>query len=178
MTGALVLLALALSADSFRVSIGLGAARMAAAGAARLVLAFAFCDAFALAVGLALGRSFVSVVGPWAGGLGPPALAAYALYVLWIARRSSVEEAPGGWLVLGLPLTLSLDNLVVGGTLGGQPVSALVLVPLVGTASGLLALAGLALGRSLARSLPVRPELAGGALLLVVSVLALRAELP
>jgi putative Mn2+ efflux pump MntP len=173
----LVVLALALGLDSFRISLGLGAAGIAPGGELRIALSFAVCDAVALAVGLAFGRSLASLIGPWAGRLGPPVLAAYALYVLSLARTPREETATGAWLVVGLPLMLSFDNLVVGGTLGGLRVPLLLMALFVGVASGLMALAGLAAGRKAVRSLRLRPELVGAALLLLASAMSLRQDL-
>jgi putative Mn2+ efflux pump MntP len=169
----IVLLAVSLGLDSFRVSLGLGAAGLARGAELRLAFSFALWDAVALAVGVTLGRTLGSLAGTWADGLGPPVLAAYALYVLWLARGPSTDERTARWVVLGLPLMLSFDNFVVGGTLGGFHISLLATTLLVGIASGALALVGLALGRRAVQSLRVRPELAGAALLLAASALAL-----
>jgi putative Mn2+ efflux pump MntP len=171
-TAELLLLTVALGLDSFRVSLGLGAAGLARGAEVRLAFSFALCDAVALALGVTLGR-IASLAGTWADGLGPSVLAAYALYVLWLARGPSTDTETGRWVVLGLPLMLSFDNFVVGGTLGGLRVSLLATTLLVGIASGSLALAGLALGRRAVQSLRVRPELAGAALLLAASALSL-----
>jgi putative Mn2+ efflux pump MntP len=168
----LAVLAVALGLDSFRVSLGVGAAGRFRGLTGRLVCAFGVCDGVAFAVGVALGRSLAWMAGSWVNALGPPALAFYALYVLWLARRGSDEAADEGRLVLGLPLVLSFDNLAVGGTLGGLSVSLLPATVLVGSASALLALVGLALGRRTVESLRVRPELAGASLLLAASALS------
>jgi putative Mn2+ efflux pump MntP len=172
-TAEIVLLALALGLDSFRVSLGLGAAGLARGFEHRLVFSFGLCDAAALAVGVALGRSLASLLGTWVGALGPPTLAAYALYVLVLAHRQPTETVAGQWLVLGLPLMLSFDNLVVGATLGGIGISLLATTLFVGAASSSLALAGLALGRHAFGSLHLKPELAVAALLLAASALSL-----
>lgn len=168
----IVLLALALGLDSFRVSLGLGAADSARGVAGRLACAFGVCDGLAFALGVLLGKSLASLVGGWVNPLGPPALAAYALYVLWLARTKSDEGGAGHWLAFGLPLVLSFDNLVVGATLGGLRISLVPATVLVGTVSGLLALAGLVLGRRTVELLRLRPELAGATLLLAASALS------
>jgi putative Mn2+ efflux pump MntP len=177
---ALLAFAVPLGLDSLRVSLGLGTARIVAARELRIALSFAVCDGLALVLGLALGRSVGLLVGTWAGRLGPPVLAAYAFFVLWLGRgRAPGEETRmGGWLVVGLPLSLSFDNLAVGASLGGLRLSMLGVAAMVGCVSGLMALAGLVLGRTAIRALAVRPELAGAALLLVASALSLRADLP
>jgi putative Mn2+ efflux pump MntP len=166
----IALLALALGLDSFRVSLGVGAAGRFRGLAGRLVCAFGVCDGVAFGAGVALGRSLAWMAGGWVNALGPPVLAAYALYVLWLARKGSDEDV--GRLVLGLPLVLSLDNLAVGGTLAG---SSWALVPgsvLVGASSALLAFGGLVLGRRAVELVRIRPELAGAALLLGASALS------
>jgi manganese efflux pump family protein len=168
----LAVLALALGLDSFRVSLGVGAAGRFRGLTGRLVCAFGVCDGVAFAVGVALGRSLAWMAGGWVNALGPPALAAYALYVLWLARKGTEDGVGEGRLVLGLPLVLSFDNLAVGGTLGGLSVSLLPATLVVGAASAVLALAGLALGRRTVEVLRLRPELAGATLLLAASALS------
>jgi putative Mn2+ efflux pump MntP len=163
----LAVLALALGLDSFRVSLGVGAAGRFRGFSGQLVCAFGVCDGVAFAVGVAVGRSLAWMAGGWVNALGPPALASYALYVLWLARKESDDE---GRFVLGLPLVLSFDNLAVGGTLGG--LSVLPAALLVGAASAALALAGLVLGRRAVEVVRLRPELAGAALLLGASALS------
>ena len=171
-TVTIVLLALALGLDSFRVSLGIGAAGLSRGVARRLVCSFGVCDGAAFAAGVLFGRSLASLIGDWVNEVGPGALVAVALYVLVLAPRGRDESVPGRWLVLGLPLMLSVDNLVVGGTLGGLRVPLFPASVLVGATSGLLALAGLELGRRTVESLRLRPELAGAALLLAASALS------
>ena len=57
------------------------------------------------------------------------------------------SEVEAGWAILGVPLCLSLDNLVAGIGLEslGQPVIPTVIV--IGTVSGVMSLAGLTVGR-------------------------------
>jgi putative Mn2+ efflux pump MntP len=172
----LLLLALALGFDSCRVSLTLGAAGTAVGRQLRIALAFGVCDGLALVLGVALGRSLVSLVGQWADRFEPSALGAYALFVVWLARSPREETETPSWLVVGLPLSLSFDNLVVGATLGGPRLSLLPVAGLVGAVSGLMALSGLALGRMSVRLLRLRPELVGAALLLLASVSSVRED--
>lgn len=75
-------------------------------------------------------------------------------------------------LLLGLPLSLSVDNVIAGAAISfaGYPVVAAALI--VGSISAAMACAGLYAGQRLRRFLPARIEVAIGAYL---SVLALRA---
>jgi manganese efflux pump family protein len=170
----LVLVALALGADSFRASLGLGALEPSCEYRRRLALSFAMCDGVAVLLGFAVGRSLLTLIGPLAGSIGPLVLAGYALYILCPHReRDSKRSDPEYSLVVLLPLTLSLDNLVAGGMLGSLHFPLLVIALLFGVTSGLMALAGLTLGRKAVPALPLKPDLVGAALLLVASALSL-----
>jgi putative Mn2+ efflux pump MntP len=174
--GTLLLLGFTLSLDSFRVSLGLGATRLRPARQAQIALAFGLCDALAPLVGLLVGQSLVEYVGPWAGHLGPAVLCAYGAYVVYVARRCAGEEVreDDRWVVLGLPLSMSLDNLVAGASLGMIGFPVLLSVAVIGAMSGLMSLAGLWLGGRAADFLKIRTELLGGvALILIALTLAL-----
>ena len=178
MTGAtpLLLLAFVLGLDSLRASAGLASAGLSRGHAARLWLSFGICDSVAPLVGLVVGRSALAPARGWLDGIGPLALAACAVYLVlcrsWARRHADRDP----WLiVVGVPLTLSLDNLVAGAALGvyGYPtvVSALVL----GAASAALAIVGTAVGRAIGVRVTAHAELAGAAVLLLVA-LSLAAE--
>jgi manganese efflux pump family protein len=166
----LLALALFLGLDSFRASLGLASAGLVRAQPTRLALAFGTCDAAASVAGLALGGSLLAPVRGLLDGLGPLVLAGCAVYVV-LARPSAPDSSAGDrWpIVGGVPLSLSLDNLLVGAALGvhGLPVAASALV--LGVTSALLSLAGFALGRFVGGRLAVRTELAGAVLLLVAA---------
>jgi putative Mn2+ efflux pump MntP len=171
----LVLLAFLLGLDSFRASMGLGATEAGRAVQRLIAISFALCDALAPLAGLALGRSLAAAVGSWSEPLGVLVIAGYALFVLMVGHTSGPRTRPSAraWVVIGLPLSLSLDNLVAGAALGLLPVPLPVAALVLGAASGLLALAGLRLGGALAGVVPVRGELLGTTLLLVVAAVHL-----
>jgi putative Mn2+ efflux pump MntP len=171
----LTVLAFLLGLDSFRASIGLGATGPGRAVQRQIATSFALCDALAPLAGLALGRSLARAVGSWSQPLGILALAGYALFVLVAGRPSRPRAGPPAraWVVIGLPLALSLDNLVAGAALGLLPVPLPVAALALGVTSGLMALAGLRLGGALAAALPARAELLGATLLLVVAAVHL-----
>lgn len=161
----LLILGFALSLDSFRVSLGLGALRLRPLRQLQIALAFGVCDALAPLVGLFIGQSFLVYAGAW---VGPLLLCAYGIYVVCIARRYSGEETR--WLVLGLPLSLSLDNLVAGTTLGVVGFPLLLSVTIIGGMSALMSLAGLMIGRTAVNFFRVRTELIGGVVLILIAI--------
>lgn len=139
---------------------------------AQVVLAFGLCDGLAPLVGILIGQSLVRFVGPWTEYLGPILLGVYGAYVVYVARRYAGKEAaePGGWIVLGVPLSLSLDNLIAGASLGMLGFPLLLSIALIGGMSSLMSLAGLRLGSLAVNYLPVKAELLGGLALVVIAV--------
>jgi putative Mn2+ efflux pump MntP len=167
----LIVLGFVLSLDSFRASLGLGALQTSRLRQAQIVLAFGLCDGFAPLVGLVAGRSLLNHVGVWIEYFGPFVLFTYGLYVIYLAKRAGghCDEARG-WMVLGLPLSLSLDNLVAGTSLGmiGFPIAISVIV--IGAISALMSWAGLRLGSRALDLIKPRSELLAGVALVVVAV--------
>lgn len=174
--GTLLLLAFTLSLDSFRVSLGLGAMKLRPMRQVQIAFAFGLCDALAPLVGLLLGRSLVKYTGAWVEHLGPLVLCLYGVYVVYMARRYAGEEAreESPWMIFGLPLSMSLDNLVAGTSLGMIGFPLLLSVVVIGATSALMSLAGLWLARMAVNFLGVKTELVGGvALILIALTLAL-----
>lgn len=170
--GTLLLLAFVLSLDSFRVSLGLGTLKLRPLRQAQIVIAFALCDGLAPLVGLLIGQSLVNHIGAWTEPLGPLMLFGYGVYVIYSARRYEEKETAdeGRWLVLGLPLTLSLDNLIAGASLGITGFPLLISVVVIGAMSGLMSLAGLLLGTVAAKYLRLKTDLIGGVALICIAV--------
>lgn len=168
----LLILGFALSLDSFRVSLGLGALKLRTIRQLQIVLAFGLCDGLAPLIGLLIGKSLVSYVGVWTEYLGPIALCAYGVYVIYVARRCADTGAkePDGWIVLGVPLSLSLDNLIAGASLGVVGFPLLLSVMVIGLMSALMSLIGLRLGGMAVRFLRINTELLGGVALLIIGL--------
>ena len=168
----LLLLGFALSLDSFRVSLGLGTLKLSRLRQLQIVIAFGVCDAIAPLIGLLIGKSLLEFVGPWVEHIGPLLLCAYGVYVIYIAKRCAGTETgeTDRWMVLGLPLSLSLDNLIAGTTLGmiGFPIVLSVII--IGAMSSLFSLAGLQLGRTAVNLLRIRADLIGGVVLVVIAL--------
>jgi putative Mn2+ efflux pump MntP len=103
--------------------------------------------------------------------LGPAAVGSYGIYVLtlaWQGRRLAAAGS-GAWLALGLPLCLSLDNLVAGLGSESSAGSAALAALGCGLTSGCLSLVGLRLGAAVAAHVRVRAEYVGGASLVALT---------
>jgi putative Mn2+ efflux pump MntP len=170
--GTLLLLGLALSLDSFRVSLVLGALKLRPLRQLQIVVAFGLCDGLAPLFGLLIGRSLVSYVGRWTEYLGPIALCAYGIYVIYVAKHFAGVEAeePDGWIVLGVPLSLSLDNLIAGASLGVIGFPLWLSVAVIGLMSALLSLAGLQLAGMAVRFLRINTAVLGGVALVIIGL--------
>jgi putative Mn2+ efflux pump MntP len=163
-------LAFALGVDTLRATIGLGAFQPSLLHGLRLAAAFAVVEAATTLVGMLAGGTLAPLAGSWSTVAGAAALASVGVYVTVEAvhggenRVARIAASPA--LVWGLPVSLSLDNLLAGaglGVFGPDPVPAAVII---GAVSGFLALVGLSLGALIPRVLLVRAELAGGLLLI------------
>jgi putative Mn2+ efflux pump MntP len=168
----LLLLGFGLSLDSYRVSVGLGTLRLSRLRQLQIVIAFGVCDALAPLIGLLIGKSLLQVIGPWVEHLGPLLLCAYGVYVIYIAQRCAGRETgeTDRWMVLGLPLSLSLDNLIAGTTLGMIGFPIVLSVAIIGAMSSLFSLAGLRLGRTAVNVLRFRADLIGGVVLIFIAL--------
>lgn len=159
--------------DNLHVSAALGVSRPGRRRLLGLAAAFAACEALMPLAGLALGGTLRRTV-PALETAGPVVLllcgAAILLHAL---REGDAREVVEGRWVLGLPITLSLDNLFAGVGLGsaGYPVAASALV--VGVISGAMCLAGLFAGGWLRRWVPGRAEVWSGTFLVVLALFSL-----
>ena len=168
----LVALAFALSWDNFRSSVVLGTVPFGLRRAVQIALIFGFWDAVAPLVGGFLGRYVGTAVGPVADYVGPAVLGAYGLYLLIQAiRKPEPDEVDHPWVTLfGLPLALSVDNLIAGTGLGLLGISPVIPAIGFGLVTAVTSFAGLCLGRVAVRVLPVRADLLSGISLLAAAI--------
>lgn len=187
---ALLPLAVLVGLDNLQVSAALGLTALPAGRRLRLAVAFGLCEGLMPLAGLALGHGVLRALGPWPERVEAGVLLACgaAILVLALRERHPTQAArlaaadgaarPAGasaaagrrWLLYGLPLSLSLDNLLAGVALGatGSPlvVSALV----IGAVSTALCLAGLLGAARLAPRLPGEAGAWSGAFLVLLGL--------
>jgi putative Mn2+ efflux pump MntP len=169
-TGSLLVLGFALSLDNFRTALALGALRLRWGRAVQVALVFGFWDAVAPLVGVLVGHYWSQAIGSTGEYVGAIALGAYGVYLVvraWLTPAP--EELDERWALLGLPLPLSLDNIVAGTSLGLLGFSPWLAAPVFGAITALMALVGLQLGRAAAHVIPIRADLLTGAALVVMA---------
>jgi putative Mn2+ efflux pump MntP len=179
--GAVLLLGVLLGLDSFRAALALGVAGVGFRRCLRTALAFGVCDGVAPVLGLVLGSAAVESAAERAGWLGPLVLGPFGLFTFVAAGREHSDDlqtepaagtAPrrGLWVSIGLPLVLSIDNLVAGFGLGASRVPIALTATVLGLASAAMALAGLHLGSWIHHAWPERAERLGGAALVMLAL--------
>jgi putative Mn2+ efflux pump MntP len=173
--GDLLILGFALSLDNFRTAIALGALRLKWRDAGKVALAFGFWDAVAPLAGILAGHYLDRRIGSTAELVGAVALGAYGLYLLVQAWRTAApEDFDQLWALLGLPLPLSLDNVLAGTGLGFLGFSPWLAAPLFGAITVVMSFVGLQLGRAAAHFVSVRSDvLTGVSLVVMATVLGL-----
>ncbi len=168
----LLALAFALSLDNFRSSIALGTVPFGLRRAVQIALIFGVWDTLAPLVGGFLGHHFSEAIGPIADYVGPAAMGSYGLYLLVGAvRNPEPDEVDHPWVtLLGMPLSLSVDNLLAGTGLGLLGFSPVVPAVIFGVVTAALSFVGLYLGRAAARAIRIRSDLVSGVSLVAAAI--------
>jgi hypothetical protein len=118
------------------------------------------------------GRYLGEKIGSTAEYAGAIALGAYGLYLLVQAWRTAPKEFESLWALFGLPLPLSLDNVVAGTSLGLVGFSPWLAAAIFGATTALMSFVGLQVGRAAAHFIRIRPDVLTGIALVAVATLA------
>jgi manganese efflux pump family protein len=156
--------------DNLQVSAALGVSRPRRGRLFLLAGAFAACEALMPLLGMALGGALRRAL-PALETAGPVVLLLCGAAILVHAlREGDAHEVVEGRWILGLPITLSLDNLVAGMGLGSAGYPVLTSALIVGGISGTMCVAGMFAGSWLRRWVPGRPEVWSGGFLVVLAL--------
>jgi putative Mn2+ efflux pump MntP len=167
----LLVLGFALSLDNFRVSIALGTVPFGVRRVVQVALMFGLWDGVMPLAGLWLGRYVGDSIGPIAEIAGSIALGGYGLYLLVTALRNpEPHEMDHPWALFGIPLSLSLDNLLAGASLGLLGFSPVFSATVFGATTAVMSMVGLCLGRALGRLIRVRADLLSGVTLIIAAI--------
>jgi putative Mn2+ efflux pump MntP len=174
----LILFVLPLGLDTFAVSAALGMRGLPARERLRVSLVMAGFEMVMPIIGLLLGEAFGHLIGDAADDV---AIAVLALLGGWMLMHDDDDEggrvaqlAGGrGFVLLALGISISLDELAVGFTIGLLHLNLWLAVILIGAQAFLFSQLGLRLGVRLGETLRERAEqLAGAALLGLAALLA------
>jgi putative Mn2+ efflux pump MntP len=163
-----------LSLDNFRSAIAIGTIPFNFRRALQIAIVFGIWDGVAPLVGGVLGHYVGNMIGSIADYVGPAVLAVYGLYLLYGALRKPAppDEVDQPWVTLfGMPLSLSLDNLLAGTGLGLLGFSPFIPAVVFGVMTAVMSLVGLCIGKFTARLIPVRSDLVSGISLVAAAII-------
>lgn len=175
-----IVLGFVLSLDNFRTSVLLGPLRMRRARMVLIAVNFGLWDGLTPLLGLVIGHYVGDVIGPVADYIGPLALLGFGAYLLVRALCVPAPDADGddefeqSWTLFGLPLPLSIDNIVAGTGLGLLGFSPWLPAVIFGLLTAVMSLIGLVLGRLAFRlvrnRINIRYEIVTGIALIIEAV--------
>jgi manganese efflux pump family protein len=169
--GRLIAFVIPLGLDTFAVSAALGLGGLSPRQRLRVSLVFAAFEGLTPAIGLILGGLLGHAIGDLADYLAGGLLIAYAAYVLLRTDESGEEADAGqlatthGWALVLLGLSVSLDELAVGFTLGLSRVPVVPALVLIAAQAFIVSQLGIRLGARLSARFRHRTERTAGAVL-------------
>ncbi|WP_202800128.1 manganese efflux pump MntP family protein [Paenibacillus elgii] len=123
----MIALILTLGMDTLMISISLGFVKTK--GKMKIALAFACAEALMPLIGLFIGQGVGQLIGNWASLIGGIALLAVAVWLIFFEDEDEAEEKLErnlvGWTLIVTALSISLDELAVGFSIGlvGVPIA-------------------------------------------------------
>ncbi len=174
--GTLLLVAVSVGLSNFAAAIAIGTAGVDARTRLRVGLVFGLFEAGMPLVGLIIGGHFAGQLGHAGRWLGAAMLISVGLYgLISVFRQARSRDGQGrhlaeGWRLLLSGFALSIDNLVVGFSLGFIQVPLLAGVAVIGAVSVGLSLIGLELGARVGRLAGERSEQLGSLILIGVGI--------
>lgn len=175
MIGKLLAFVLPLGLDSFAVAAAIGAsAAMAWRDRLRVTAVFVIFEAGMPLIGLALGAALADGIGEVAGYLAAAAVIAIGAWMLVSGDSGDDDRAAGrlaasrGLALAALGLSISLDELAIGFSLGLARLPVVAVIIAIAAQTLLAAQLGLALGAKISERVRERAEqIAGTALILL-----------
>jgi len=178
---ATIVLLLSLGLDTFAVALGLGLSGLSRSQWARIGLTFACFEGLMPVGGLFLGRHLSGVIGAWAGYIAAVLLIVVGAFALKEAISEADEEEDdeeddkaasllGGKKLLLTGLSVSIDELAVGFSLGLLHVAFVSTLAYIALQAFGITFLGLALGARLGRRLGERAEFASGIVLILLGI--------
>lgn len=169
-----LLLAVALGADAFSVCLGLG---MAGIRRKQMFVVSTTIFVFHVLMPLAgwyVGKLAGNLVGQAASAIGAMILIFLGIKMLWETYKGSAKDSKAAslnnWGLIVLAVSVSLDALSVGFTLGTHQFNLILTTITFGIVAGLLSFSGLCMGRILGSWVGERAHLIGGVILIGIGI--------
>jgi len=172
----LVLIALSIGLDNFATSIAIGLSGIKQQDKIKIAVTFGAFETLMPIIGLLAGRQATSFLGNKAHILGATLLVLTGLYILIEGIRKTnthetVVATKGIGRLLLAGLAISIDNLIVGFSLGTKKLSIPLAIIIIGVTSVTLAIAGMEVGKRLSTKTEGSSEYLSGIILIVIGLL-------
>jgi putative Mn2+ efflux pump MntP len=176
----LIALVLPLGLDTFAIAAALGMSGLARQDRIRVTVLFTAFEMGMPVVGIVLGAVAGNVVGNAADYLAIAILIGLGVFMLWPRHDDRDEPERVGLLArtrglagIGLGVSISLDELAIGFTLGLLRFPVVVVIALIGIQTLIVTQAGLRLGSSVGEAVRERAEQLAGVVLAALGVVLL-----
>lgn len=154
----LLLLGILAGLDNLQVAAALSVAPLARPRRMLMLVAFAACEIGSPLVGVFLAHAIRI------DSIGPLVVVACGLAILWKPPLVYTR-----WTLIGLPLSLSLDNLLIGVSAAALPHPPALAALVIGATSAALCVTGIVAGARISRLIPERAELVSGCALIAIA---------
>jgi putative Mn2+ efflux pump MntP len=176
----LIALVVPLGLDTFAVAAALGMSGLTRRDRIRVTALFTIFETGMPVVGIVLGTVAGNVAGKAADYVAIVILIGLGIFMLWPRRDDRDEPERVGLLArtrglaaVGLGISISLDELAIGFTLGLLRFSVLLVIALIGIQTLIVTQAGLRLGSRIGETVRERAEQLAGVVLAILGVVLL-----
>ena len=176
----LIGLVVPLGLDTFAIAAALGMSGLTRRDRIRVTVLFTAFEMGMPVVGIVLGAVAGNVVGKAADYLAIVILIGLGIFMLWPRRDEHHESERVGLLArtrglaaIGLGISISIDELAIGFTLGLLRFSVLLVIALIGLQTLIVTQAGLRLGTQIGEAVRERAEQLAGVVLAALGVVLL-----
>lgn len=170
MIAAILLFGILAGLDNLKVCSSVGLLPMGRGRRNWLALGFLFCEMAAPVIGIFAGRTVLAFAMPYGQLAGPVMTVICGAAVMASALFESGEHSGETRWLFGLPVSLSLDNLLAGAGMSALPVPVWSAALGIGMVSGVLSCIGLYGAACIRRFVPARMDFAIGLLLCLIAM--------
>ena len=167
----LLVLGMLAGVDNVQAAVALSIAPMTRDRRGLLTLSFVLCEGLTPLIGVGLAHLVQLPPGASLNRFAPLVVIACGVAVLWKAFNDG-DGAPivnSPWTIVTLPLSLSLDNLLIGVSVGSLGYPPAVAALTIGGTSAAMCAAGIAGGSRVGRLMPRYGDVVSGIVLIVIA---------
>ena len=170
----IILLGILAGSDNLQVAAAISMTPLTRARRALFALAFCACEIATPLIGVIFIRSLHARFGDLIDRLGPLIIVACGVVIIILALKDRDELETlinHRWTMAALPLSLSLDNLLIGVSLGTIGYPLLMAAAIIGGISACMCLFGIAGGMRIRRWIPEHANVVSGLYLIVIAAM-------